>query len=175
MQVLLVPRFRRHLAAGLAAIGALFATALVLGAARAESPEEAMGKSTGPLVLVTRAEIDALPDEVPVVWGRNWDSPDGPVIAIDSPQNGATYEGPFPITVEFREGPKGHAVDMTTLELEYKMAFGIDITDRVRDYVEGNRIDVDESELPTGRHTVEIRIEDTEGNGSSEQFTVTVK
>ena len=91
MQALLVPRFRRHLAVGLAAIGALFATALVLGAARAESPEEAMGKSTGPLVLVTRAEIDALPDEVPVVWGRNWDSPDGPVIAIDSPQNGATY------------------------------------------------------------------------------------
>ena len=83
--------------------------------------------------------------------------------------------GPFPIKVSFLPGPKGHDVDIETLKLEYKKAWGIDITDRVRDFVTGNVIDVEESELPSGRHTVEIEISDTEDNLSRQIFTVTVK
>ena len=86
-----------------------------------------------------------------------------------------TYEGPFPIKVEFLPGPKGYDVDITSLKLEYKKAWGIDITDRVRDYINGTVIDVKESELPTGRHTVEIEIADVEDNLSRQIFTVIVK
>ncbi len=128
-----------------------------------------------PVVLVTRAQLDALPDESPVAWGSSEDDADGPVIQIDSPENGGVYEGPFPIKVAFRNSPEGHAVDMETLKLEYKMAWGIDITDKVRDYIDGTQIDVAESELPEGRHTVEIEIRDVEGHRSSQLFTVTVK
>ena len=49
-----------------------------------------------------------------------------------------------------------------------------DITDRVRDYVAGTTIDVAESNLPSGKHTVEIQISDTGGNRSQKLFTVTV-
>ena len=128
-----------------------------------------------PLVLVSAAEIAAMPSDVPVAWGRKEEDPNGPVIQIDSPSNDGVYEGPFPIKVAFQAGPLGHPVDMETLKLEYKMAWGIDITDRVREYIDGTQIDVQESELPEGKHTVEIQIEDIEGHQSSRLFTVTVK
>lgn len=128
-----------------------------------------------PLTLVTQAELDAIPADTPVGWGSKTEDPNGPVIQIDSPANEGVYQGPFPIKVAFQSGPSGHPVDMQSLKLEYKVAWGIDITDRVREYIDGTQIDVAESELPEGRHTVEIQIEDTEGHQSSHLFTVTVK
>jgi hypothetical protein len=116
-----------------------------------------------------------MPRDTTVAWGTPKTDPNGPVIQIDSPKNGGVYKGPFPITVEFRDGPSGQPVDMDTLKLEYKVAWGIDITDKVREYIDGTQIDVAESALPEGRHTVEIQIEDTAGHRSSRIFTVTVE
>jgi len=127
------------------------------------------------LLLVSQSELDALPLDTPVAWGSKPTSADGPSIEIASPIHNGTYEGPFPIKVEFLPGPKGYAVDIASLKLEYKKAWGIDITDRVTDYITGTVIDVKESELPTGRHTVEIEIADVENNLSRKIFTVIVK
>ena len=128
-----------------------------------------------PLELITQDELAALPQDSLVAWSRSAEAVDGPVIEIDSPENLGTYEGPFPIRVHFRIGPKGFAVDMASLKLTYKKAWGIDITERVRAYIAGTAIDVEESELPRGRHTVEIEISDVQGNESRRFFTVTVK
>lgn len=128
-----------------------------------------------PLLLVSQSELDALPTDTPVAWGHKPSSPDGPKIQIASPTHNGTYEGPFPIKVEFLPGPKGYDVDIASLKLEYKKAWGIDITDRVRDYVSGTVIDVADSELPSGRHTVEIEIADVQENLSRQIFTITVK
>jgi hypothetical protein len=149
------------------ALSLLIALCLAALAAGAEGPP--------PLLLLTQNELDALPSDTPVVWGTQKTSPDGPQIIIDSPTDNATYEGPFPIKIEFRPGPKGHDVDIASLKLEYKKAWGIDITDRVKPYITGTVIDVAESELPRGRHTVEILIADVDENLSSRIFTVTVK
>jgi len=136
---------------------------------------KARPETSSPILLVSQTELDALPTDTPVAWGSKPTSPEGPTIAIASPTNNATYEGPFPIKVEFLPGPKGYAIDLDSLKLEYKKAWGIDITDRVRDYITGTAIDVAESELPTGRHTVEIEIADVEANLSRQIFTVIVK
>lgn len=147
------------------------------GPAEGASAEPGGGdtKVAGPLVLVTQAQLDAMPRDTTVAWGTPKTDPNGPVIQIDSPENGGVYKGPFPIKVEFRDGPSGQPVDMDTLKLEYKVAWGIDITDKVRAYIDGTQIDVAESALPEGRHTVEIQIEDTAGHRSSRIFTVTVE
>lgn len=129
----------------------------------------------GTLVLVSQAELDAMPRDTPVAWGTSKDDPNGPVIQIDSPEHEGVYQGPFPIKVAFRAGPLGTPVDMETLKLEYKVAWGIDITDKVRAYIAGTEIDVAESELPEGKHSVEIQIEDVDGHRSSRLFTVTVQ
>jgi hypothetical protein len=136
---------------------------------------KAKSESTGTLVLISQSELDALPRDTVVSWSTKPTSPEGPTIEIASPTNNATYEGSFPIKVEFRPGPKGYAVDIESLKLEYKKAWGIDITDRVREFITRTGIDVENSELPKGRHTVEIEIADTESNLSRRIFTVTVK
>ena len=97
------------------------------------------------LLLVSQSELDALPSDTPVAWSSKPTSPEGPEIAIASPTHNATYEGPFPIKVEFLPGPKGYEVDIASLKLEYNKAWGIDITDRVREFITGTVIDVKES------------------------------
>lgn len=128
-----------------------------------------------PLLLITQDELDALPLDTVVSWSSKPTSPEGPTIEIVSPIHNGTYEGSFPIKVEFLPGPKGYEVDISSLKLEYKRAWGIDITDRVRDFITGTTIDVKKSELPSGRHTVEIEISDVAENLSRKIFTVTVK
>jgi hypothetical protein len=127
------------------------------------------------LLLVSQSELDALPKDTPVAWSKKPTSPNGPEISIESPTHNATYEGPFPIKVAFLPGSDGYDVDVSTLKLEYKKAWGIDITDRVREFITGTEIDVEESELPRGRHTVEIEIADVAKNVSRQIFTVTIK
>lgn len=138
-------------------------------------PVAVPANTSSSLLLVSQSELDALPMDTVVSWSSTPTSPEGPLIEIASPTHNGTYEGAFPIKVEFLPGPKGYEVDIETLKLEYKKAWGIDITDRVRDYVTGTVIDVKESELPSGRHTVEIEISDSKKNLSRQIFTVTVK
>ena len=64
---------------------------------------------------------------------------------------------------------------MGSLELEYKRAWGIDITSRVLGHIDGFAIRIAETVLPNGRHSVEIRIRDVERNLSAQIFTVTVR
>ncbi len=164
----------RRLAPVAALVLSLGLVPFALGGGPAAADEVAPPRP-GPLLLVSQSEIAALPLDVPVARSTTPTSEDGPEIRIASPTHNATYEGPFPIKVEFLPGPKGHPVDLESLRLEYKRAWGIDITDRVRDYIHGTAIDVAESELPRGRHTVEIQIADVEENLSRRIFTVVVK
>lgn len=127
------------------------------------------------IMLVTQEELDAMPRDENVLWSITRRDVDGPIIQIDSPTDGSIYDGPFPIDVEFMAGPTGLAPDMSTLRLEYKVAWGIDITDRVREFIDGTGIHVAKSELPAGRHTIEIQIDDVGGNRTARIFTVVVR
>lgn len=98
----------------------------------------------------------------------------GPSIDLRSPRDGARYGGPFAIDLRFGVGRSGELVDMSTIKMIYRRAWGIDITDRLRDYIRGNVILVDAVDLPEGRHRVEIFISDVKENVSSRLFTVTV-
>jgi len=135
---------------------------------------EGSGEVGGRLMLITPEEA-AMPINTSVGLLSNEVSGDGPEIKIVSPREDAVYTGPFPIEVEFASGPNGIEVDMGSLKLEYKRAWGIDITDRVRDHRRGTAIKVSEAELPIGRHTVEIYIEDVEDHPSARLFTVIVR
>lgn len=99
---------------------------------------------------------------------------DGPTITIFNPLTDGEIASPFPIHIEFRPREANSAVDMQTLKLTYKKLWGIDITDRVRGYIDGTSITVPETEMPEGRHTIEIYIEDSDNNVSTKQITVNV-
>jgi len=128
------------------------------------------GKETDYVMLITEEEA-ALPD----ARGPLRELKEGPEVRIESPENHGVYVEPFPITVLFMVGPKGFDVDMETLKVTYKKLWGIDITSRVRKHINNNALNVPQSKLPVGKHTIEIYIEDVKQNPSSKWFTITVK
>ncbi len=99
---------------------------------------------------------------------------DGPGIKIHRPTKTKNLLNPFPIHIEFVPGSKNLPVNMDSLKLTYKRLWGIDLTDRVREYIDNTSIDVPETELPAGEHTIEIYIEDIAENASTQLITINV-
>ncbi|MGH0038448.1 MAG: hypothetical protein ACQGVK_25720 [Myxococcota bacterium] len=132
------------------------------------------GGAVEPLFLVTEEEA-GLPD--PPLRGPHKELDGGPEIRVVSPENNAVYAGAFPIEVSFHVGPSGEPVDISTLQVTYRKAWGIDITSRLRRYLslEDLTIKVPETRFPKGRHSVEIYIEDEGDNASSRTFSVEIQ
>ena len=99
---------------------------------------------------------------------------EGPTIKINSPKNGSVLDGPFRLYIEIVKKADGAEVDMSSLKVNYLKVVTINITPRVKSYIEGTKLDVPKAEFPAGSHKTEIYIEDVEGNVSRKLFTVTV-
>jgi hypothetical protein len=96
-----------------------------------------------------------------------------PSILLHSPQNESTVCPPVCIDLEFVQGEA--PLDYSTLCVEYcKYWFPIDITEKVRPYLVGNRITYTATELPSGEHCFQVTISDTANNTAIQQFTVTI-
>jgi len=133
-------------------------------------PTEAAVEAFELITAEEAAQPDAPPTRGPVV-----DLTDGPAIRVESPEDGVTYDGPFPVRVEFLPGTNGLDPNLDTLQVVYVKALKIDITGRVRKFLEGNAIRVPSANAPSGRHTMRVYIEDVGGNASTRQMTVVVQ
>lgn len=114
-----------------------------------------------PLALISYEE-----SQQPEARGAEPSLADGPEIIIVAPHLQGEIKSPFPIEINFKPGPSGSAPDMDSLKLTYKKLWGIDITDRVIDYLTQSGINVPETEMPLGKHRLEIYIEDDDDNVS---------
>jgi hypothetical protein len=92
---------------------------------------------------------------------------DGPEIDVVNPGGEEIDRQPIEIDVEFKQSKDGAEPDMSSLKVRYIKFFTIDITDRIKPYIDGNRIHAPKAEFPKGNHTVELYVEDTEGKASS--------
>jgi hypothetical protein len=134
-------------------------------------PSTSIGDPSEPLLLITPEEAD---QPINTTVARRGPLDAGPAIRIEKPMDIGPHSGPVSIHVVFEPGKNGLPVDMSSLKLEYQRAWGIDITSRVRDYIEGQEIRIAEASLPAGRHSVEISIEDTSENLSAQVITIVV-
>ncbi|MBW1879220.1 MAG: hypothetical protein JRJ84_12730 [Deltaproteobacteria bacterium] len=140
------------------------------GLALADEPSDAPIEVLDLITEEEAAQPDAPPTRGPVV-----DLTDGPVIRVESPEDGATYGGPFPVRVEFLPGSNGLNPDFETLHVVYVKAMKINITGRVKKFLNDNAIEVPSANAPNGRHTLRLYIEDVGGNASTRQMTVRVE
>jgi len=122
-----------------------------------------------PLSLITMEEASKPASRGSITIQRN-----GPNIEIIQPNTLGTLASPFPIHIEFSIGSNAAAVNMSSLKLTYMKLWGIDITDRVKEYISGTTISVPEATMPAGKHTIEIYIEDNENNISTQQIVINV-
>ena len=134
------------------------------------------GARTGSRSKTSRAPVQSRP-EAPRNRDRLRGGPvvaAGPQIELLSPSESGVYRGGFPIEVAFRSGKTGIPVDLGSVRITYKRAWGIDITSRLRQYISDSGIRVPMAELPVGRHVIEIYLEDVDRNISRARFSVTV-
>ena len=98
----------------------------------------------------------------------------GPDIQILSPEPEKAYSPPLRVLVKFvpREGTR---VDLSSLKVECLKIFTINITDRLREYITNNGINVDKAELPSGDHKIRITLGDSGGGMTSKVFMVKVQ
>ena len=96
----------------------------------------------------------------------------GPDIIIRSPENGKAYKQPLVIDISFV--PKGVPVSIDSFRVVYVKFFEIDITERVKEYIQKKGIVVPKADIPKGKHTLKIFLSDEKGNVTSKKLTFNV-
>jgi hypothetical protein len=125
-----------------------------------------------PAVLITEEEAAMAPPvdpREPEVLPR-----EGPIIHVVSPSE-PVVTSPFDIDVRFSPREGGPPVLMASLRVVLVKFISIDITERVRPYVDGTRLLVSQAQIPRGRHRLRIRIADREGGVTADILEITVR
>lgn len=98
----------------------------------------------------------------------------GPLIVVKNPKALQRVRSPVDIFVSFEPGKSGQPPAMETLTVTLIGLFDFDITDRVREYIKGTTLDVEQANLAKGRHRLRMAIEDIEGNPNERDVVVMV-
>jgi len=96
--------------------------------------------------------------------------PENPVAMIET-------QSPTPLTIRFEMNPRtGSPVDMQSLEVKGKKGmFSKSLTQTLRPFIKGTRIDGEQIKIPKGEFHIEISIADKNGNQTVENYLVKVK
>lgn len=126
-----------------------------------------------PLWIVTEGEAslpsEATPRSAPAL------PQDGPVIRIERPDVSTPVAPPFAVDVIFEPRAGGALVKMESLKITYLKIVELDVTDRFKPYVKGNRLFVENANVSAGRHRLKIIIADQNGKFTAEVLQVAVK
>lgn len=98
----------------------------------------------------------------------------GPEIVVRNPRALEKIHAPIDILVTFEPGDSGLPPDMSSFKATLVGFFDIDLTSRVKDHLQGTRLDVKDANLPRGRHRIRIAIRDTQGNPNERDLNVTI-
>jgi len=98
----------------------------------------------------------------------------GPEIVLKNPKMLKKLRSPIDIFIAFEPGQSGQPADMKTLKVTLIGFININITDRLREYIKGTSLDVEEAKLPSGKHRLRMRIMDVAGNPNERDVVVTV-
>ena len=98
----------------------------------------------------------------------------GPAITVVAPKaSDSGLKSPFHLQLKF-EGRGGAQIDPDSLKLTYTKNPAVDLTPRVKPYVQAAGIDVAEAQVPPGVHTIRAEIKDKDGRSGSTTFTIKI-
>jgi hypothetical protein len=122
--------------------------------------------------LVTRREA-SLPDDFS---GTMRGGPTrGPDILIRSPSvAGSLVRSPVVLKITF-QAHGGAGIDRDSILVTYKKLPPVDITQRIKPYIQDDGIAIDEAELPPGAHRFQIEVRDTNGRKATELLMINIE
>jgi hypothetical protein len=120
--------------------------------------------------LITKTEA-ALPA---AKGGRERGISRGPTIIVASPPPAAgTIHSPLDLKIEFM--PHGGAtIDVASVLITYLKEPTVDLTQRLKKFIEPSGIDVQNAEVPPGTHRLRVTVIDSNGHEGLTDFAFTV-
>lgn len=97
----------------------------------------------------------------------------GPGIEIVRPQEGEIVPTPAEILIRFL--PKTATIDLSSLKVTLLKFIPIDLTDRLKPYVNPDGIAVKDAKVPTGTYRVRITLADAQGKTSTREISFEVQ
>ncbi len=98
----------------------------------------------------------------------------GPVVVVKNPKALKRLKSPVDILISFEPGKSGEQADMETLKVTLVGFIDINITDRLKEYIRGTRLEVEKAKLPSGKHRLRMHIQDVEGNPNERDIVVSI-
>jgi hypothetical protein len=95
----------------------------------------------------------------------------GPRIEVVSP-SGASHS-PLRLALKFLSFG-GATINMDSLKVTYLRTPNVDLTPRVKPFVQADGVDMPQAELPPGQYMVRVDVQDSDGRPATTSFTLTV-
>lgn len=80
-----------------------------------------------------------------------------------------------PIRLQLKfESFGGAKIDTSTLKVTYLKSPDVDLTDRVKPFIQANGIDMPDAVLPPGDHTLRVDVKDSDGRTATSSFVLKI-
>lgn len=98
----------------------------------------------------------------------------GPKVEVVSPATtGGTVTSPIDLKMKFQSFG-GATVDPTSVKVTYLKNPAVDLTPRMKKYIEAGGLDMATAEMPAGEHPIRVEIKDSEGRAGAVTFTLKI-
>jgi hypothetical protein len=97
----------------------------------------------------------------------------GPRIELVDTATGGAIHSPMHLQLKF-QAFGGAQVDPNAVQVIYLKSPEVDLTNRVKPFVQASGIDMPEALLPPGDHVLRIDVKDTDGRTGTSSFTLKV-
>jgi hypothetical protein len=95
----------------------------------------------------------------------------GPKVEVISPNEAA--HSPLRLQLKF-ESFGGARIDIESVKVFYLRTPNVDLTARVKPFIQADGIDMPEAELPPGEYLVRVDVKDSDGRPGSASFTLRI-
>ncbi len=120
--------------------------------------------------LIT-AEEAALPPQKGAVPNSGRGITRGPKIQV--PEAEGAHTSPIHFQVKFQSFG-GSSIDLDALKVTYLKSPVVDLTARIKPFVQPGGIDMPDAELPPGEHLIRVDVKDSEGRTASTSFLLKI-
>jgi len=130
--------------------------------------------STGYCFTLITAEEAAQPDAPTPRGIKTRMEGNGPQIKIHSPNLDEPLQIPFIMDIAF-EGLPDKIIDFDTLSIKYLKLIPIDLTGRIKSFLNNNRLIVKDVKVPQGKHRLRLFIAYTSGEKTTMEIVLNIE
>jgi hypothetical protein len=92
---------------------------------------------------------------------------------VEYVSTGETVHSPLHLQLKFQSFG-GATIDPDSVRVIYLRAPNVDLTPRIRPFVQSTGVDIPDAELPPGEYTVRVDVKDSEGHSGTTSFVLRV-